>query len=41
MRCLIHILRAGGYLTLLPYLAYARSASFATCVTKPGAASQG
>ena len=37
MRSLIHILRAGCYLTLLPYLAYAKRESFATCMKDPGA----
>ena len=37
MKLLIHILRAGGYLTLLPYLAYAKSESFATCIRNPDA----
>ncbi len=32
MRPLIHILRSVSYVTLLPYLASAKSASFATCM---------
>ena len=41
MRAICHILRIIGYITLLPYLAYANKESFATCMRDPGASALG
>lgn len=35
MRVICHILRAAGYLALLPYLAYLKAASFHECLVVP------